>query len=103
MITQTASPFGSTKSLTILSEFLLGGPEPDSDITQISEEEFNDLVALANSNHVVVRGLEVFLRLAEDAGDWRRAEWAATPIESGDAEEGSGGVDDGEADTEEMG
>jgi hypothetical protein len=32
-----------------------------------------------------------------------RAEWAATPIESGDAEEGSGGVDDGEADTEEMG
>ena len=78
MTTQTASTFGSTKSLTILSTFLLGGPEPDSAITKISEEEFNDLVALANSNHVVVRGLEVFLRITEDAGDWRRAEWAAT-------------------------
>src|SRR5271155_2004631 len=80
MTTETATPFGSTKSLTILSEFLLGGVDPDSDITKISEEEFSDLVALANSNHVVVRGLEVFLRLAGDAGDWRRAEWAANAI-----------------------
>jgi hypothetical protein len=32
-----------------------------------------------------------------------RAEWAATPIESGDAEDGSGGVDNGEAETEELG
>ena len=82
MTTQTASPFGSTKSLTILSEFLLGGPEPDSGITKISENEFNDLVALANTNHVVVRGLDVFLQIAKDAGDWRRAEWAATAIGS---------------------
>src|SRR5580704_12006342 len=81
MSTQTASAFGSTKSLTILSELLLGGVEPDSDITKISEENFNDLVALANSNHVVIRGLEVFLRIVEDAGDWRRAEWAASAIE----------------------
>jgi hypothetical protein len=80
MTTRIASSFGSTKSLTILSEFLLGGPEPDSGITKISEEEFNDLVALANSNHVLMRGLEVFLRITEDAGDWRRAEWAATAI-----------------------
>jgi len=80
MSTQTVSLFGSTKSLTILSELLLGGVEPDSDITKISEEQFNDLVALANSNHVVIRGLEVFLRIVEDAGDWRRAEWAAAAI-----------------------
>jgi hypothetical protein len=81
MTTKTASPFGSTKSVNILSEFLLGGPEPESGITELSEEEFSDLVALANSNHVVMRGLGVFLRLAEDVGDWRRAEWAASAID----------------------
>ena len=80
MTTKTASPFGSTKSLTILSTFLLGGAELDSGITRISEEEFSDLVALANSNHVLMRGLEVFLQIVEGAGDWRRAEWAATAI-----------------------
>ncbi|HXM61718.1 MAG TPA: hypothetical protein VN950_12755 [Terriglobales bacterium] len=89
MTTKTASPFGSTKSLTILSQLLLGGSdasfstlvEPDLAITRISEEEFSDLLALANSNHVVMRGLEVFLRITEDAGDWRRAEWAAGAME----------------------
>src|ERR1700684_725300 len=69
MTTKTTSPFGSTKSLTILSHLLLGNDasfsplvEPDLAITKISEEEFTDLLALANSNHVLMRGLKVFLQ-----------------------------------------
>jgi len=86
MTTKTTSSFGSSKSLTILSQLVLAGDASfstvnrDLDITTISEEEFNELLGLANSNHVVMRGLEVFLRIAEIAGDWRRAEWAATAI-----------------------
>jgi hypothetical protein len=87
MTTKTTSPFGSTKSLTILSHLLLGNDasfsplvEPDLAITKISEEEFTDLLALANSNHVLMRGLKVFLQIVEDSNDWRRAEWAATAI-----------------------
>ncbi len=88
MTPKMASPFGSSKSLIILSQLLLGRSDttfsgalaPDLEIAQISEEEFDDLLALANSNHVVMRGLEVFLRITEDAGDRRRAEWAETAI-----------------------
>jgi hypothetical protein len=88
MTTKTASPFGSTKSLTLLSRLLLGREdtfistvfEADLGIAKISKEEFDDLLALASSNHVVMRGLEVFRGLAQDAGDRRRAEWAATAI-----------------------
>lgn len=81
MTTKTASRFGSTKSLTILSTFLLGGVELDPGITEIGEEEFSDLVALANTNHVLMRGLDVFLQLTQSARDWRRSEWAASAID----------------------
>jgi len=82
------SPFGSSKSLSILSRLLLGGNdasfptvvEPGQGITQISRAEFDDLLALANSNHVVMRGLGAFRRVANEAGDQTRAEWAADAI-----------------------
>jgi len=88
MTTKTAAPFGSSKSLTILSQLLLGSDASSSTIdldlkvTKISTEDFDDLLALANSNHVVIRGLKAFLQIAEDAGDFRRAEWAAIAIET---------------------
>jgi hypothetical protein len=83
MIAKTSStPFGSNKSLTILSELLLGpvGTEPSSAITKITHEEFQDVLALADTNHVVMRGMEVFRQMAHNAGDEVRAEWAATAI-----------------------
>jgi len=68
------SPRDGVTSLSSLSA------ELRAEIIAISRDEFDDLVALANSNHVVVRGLEVFLAIAIDAKDDVRAEWAATAI-----------------------
>ncbi len=88
MTNQESSPFGSNKSLDILSRLLLSGADRrfsivagrNRDLAEISREDFEDLVALANSNHVVMRGLDVFLQLANNAGDKGRAEWAATAL-----------------------
>ncbi len=84
MTPKTIFPFGASKSLSILSRLLLGGGEasfaaPDA-IAEVSREEFDDLAGLANSNHVVVRGLEVFRQIADSCGDRDRAEWATTAI-----------------------
>ena len=50
------------------------------DALSLSREGFEDLVALANTNHVIVRGLEEFQRLAVDAKDDMHADWAATAL-----------------------
>jgi hypothetical protein len=87
----TVSPFGSSKSLILLSHLLLPpgqGSEPllpaaaemDLRIAEISREEFEDMLALAASHHVVMRGLKVFLQVMRHAGDEQRAEWATTAI-----------------------
>jgi len=87
----TVSPFGSSKSLILLSHLLLPpgqGSEPllpaaaemDLRIAEISREEFEDMLALAASHHVVMRGLEVLLQVMRQAGDEQRAEWATTAI-----------------------
>ncbi len=54
--------------------------EPDLAITDISRAEFDHLLALANSNHVVMRGMEVFRQIANQADDAAREEWAASAI-----------------------
>ena len=46
----------------------------------MSREEFDEMLALASSHHVVMRGLEVFLQIMRQAGDDSRAEWAATAL-----------------------
>ncbi|MEO6965930.1 MAG: hypothetical protein ABI076_08550 [Acidobacteriaceae bacterium] len=46
----------------------------------MSRSEFEELLALANSNHVVVRGLEAAQKIFRDAGDEVRVEWAATAL-----------------------
>ena len=88
-MTNTFSPFGSSKSLNALSRLLLpprsaDAPLPftaeDLGIAEISREEFDEMLALASSHHVVMRGLEVFLRIMRQAGDDGRAEWAATAL-----------------------
>jgi hypothetical protein len=95
MTAKTSSPFGSSKSLTILSRLLLAGrgdalsapnvAQADPGITEISRQEFDDLVHLANSNHVIVRGLEGFRQVANSSGDRDRAEWATTAIATEEA------------------
>lgn len=42
----------------------------------LRREDFDSLVALAHSNHVIVRGLEAFLSLAREADDAERMSWA---------------------------
>ncbi|HLW89441.1 MAG TPA: hypothetical protein VKR57_13180 [Terriglobales bacterium] len=91
MTTMPVSPYGSSKSLILLSHLLLAPgqgaaptlptvADPDLRIRDISREEFDDMLALASSHHVVARGLELFLQIAQQAGDKNRAEWATTAI-----------------------
>jgi hypothetical protein len=79
--------------MTMLSRLLLapqaGGDsapssleQPEPKLESITREEFDELLKLASSNHVVVRGMEVFLRLMLKAKDDARAEWAQTAIET---------------------
>jgi hypothetical protein len=81
------------QSLILLSRLLLG-PQDDGDsssskmaglgfdVRDISRQEFDDLLTLANSNHVVVRGLGILLDMMRGAKDDARAEWAQTAIEA---------------------
>jgi hypothetical protein len=52
----------------------------DSQLTNISGEDFDELAALASSNHVIVRGMENFRSLVERAGNETRAVWAAEAV-----------------------
>ena len=80
----------SLKSLTLLSWILLGREgnttaskrtEMKDAVINLTREEFNDLLALAQLNHVVIRGLEGFLAIAQEAGDATRAEWAEEALQ----------------------
>jgi hypothetical protein len=53
-----------------------------AEVRGISQENFDDLVNLANLNHVVVRGLEAFLKIVRDVNDDIRAGWATAAIET---------------------
>jgi hypothetical protein len=82
----------SSKSLVILSRLLfpprhgeLSTPIDaglNSGITNINRDEFEDLLKLADSNHVVVRGFEIALKILRDAQDDMRAEWVLTALEA---------------------
>lgn len=83
----------SKKSMVLLSHLLLSptsmsasSPRTtnllDSQITGISRADFDELVALASSNHVIVRGMEAFLDVTRSALDNSRAEWAASALDN---------------------
>lgn len=90
MIKQDAqSP--SIKSMNVLSRALLlpgRGNELsaskiawlESEVRNISWDEFGDLLTLANLNHVVVRGLEALLGLKQEAKDDTAIEWAQAAL-----------------------
>ncbi|HEY3705941.1 MAG TPA: hypothetical protein VGL22_12815 [Terracidiphilus sp.] len=46
------------------------------DIRSISREQFDDLLTLANLNHVVVRGMKIFIDIVRAGGDEVRTKWA---------------------------
>jgi hypothetical protein len=90
MSTQVAQS-GSHKSMITLTRLLLPPMDRDhsasvnkaelkSTIQNISKDEFNHLVTLASDNHVIVRGLEVFLSILRDANDGIRTEWAEAAL-----------------------
>ncbi len=82
--------FPSSNSLVLLSSLLFsprpGGAAaptakvPKPGIREINREEFDDLLELANLNHVVVRGLNVALNIWRDAQDATRAAWAEAAL-----------------------
>lgn len=75
----------SSRSMVTLSRLLLSRHAGDlsvpsdislrSKITGMNREEFDDLAALANSNHVIVRAFQVALKMVQDAKDLTRVEW----------------------------
>jgi hypothetical protein len=81
----------SHESMTLLSRLLLIRQDGDnassstaaglrSEVRNISRERFHDLVALAGSNHVLVRGLEMFLKMMPESQNDIRAEWARSAL-----------------------
>jgi hypothetical protein len=54
--------------------------DPRPEFINISRAEFDDLLSLANSNHVVIRGMEIFLGMMREVKDDMRAEWAQTAL-----------------------
>lgn len=78
-----STPRVADDEMTILSHLLLA---PTDDVAlaaipaQLHRDEFERLRTLADSNHVIVRGLEVFFALMLEARDEMRADWAATAL-----------------------
>jgi hypothetical protein len=92
-MTSAANQLPSAQSMTLLSRLLLGprgSGEPSvtamedvkRDLLGIDRTHFDELLALAQSNHVIVRGMETFLEVMEQAKDEARAEWASTALQA---------------------
>ena len=84
-MTMTASQSTTQGSMVLLSRLLLLPRERmaaglTSEVLNIAREPFDELVALASLNHVIVRGLGTFLEIAENENDDARAEWARTAL-----------------------
>ncbi len=50
-----------------------------TDLLKLNREEYDDLLALANSNHVIIRGFDRLLKIYKEAND-DRAEWVQTAL-----------------------
>jgi hypothetical protein len=90
-MTQPHTEPHSNQSLILLSRLLLISQDDDdssspkiaglrSDFRDISRQEFDDLRTLANSNHVVVRGLGILLDMMRGVKDDARTEWVQTAL-----------------------
>jgi len=90
---QQTAVFLSNESMILLSRLLLMSKESckahssemevlQAEVRCISREKFDNLVGLASSNHVIVRGLEIFMEMMQEAKDDIRVEWAANALEA---------------------
>jgi len=88
-----SSSSSTDKSLEVLSRLLLppdGADAPASpiamvfasDLAQLTRNDFDDVVALSSSHHVLMRGLGRFLRLMRRAANPERVQWANDAIET---------------------
>lgn len=85
-MTMTASPTTTQGSMALLSRLLLLPPSErteaglTSEVLNIPRDQFEEFVVLASLNHVIVRGLETFLEIAENANDDERTGWAQAAL-----------------------
>lgn len=85
-MTQLAAQPLSHKSLNLLSRLLFSSGDDANyaalakDVLELKRTEFESLVALAETNHVLVRALDIFKEIAQQSGDSMRAEWAAVSL-----------------------
>lgn len=86
------------KSLDFLSRLLLTPQAGEAarkfdalrgDLLGLAREEFNDLKELAELHHVLVRGMKLFLEIANEVGDPVRAEWAQIALNAEQARIGN--------------
>jgi len=82
----------SQKYMTFLSQLLLAPRDSQkaratimeplkAQVQGMSRSEFDELLELANSNHVIVRGMEIVLELMREANDETRAAWAEAALD----------------------
>lgn len=74
---------GDPRSPILAKHGILAKQGPEA--YNISRNHFDELVALAQSNHVIMRGMNAFLEIAREANDGLRAEWAETALAAEDA------------------
>ncbi len=73
--------FSGARGMDLLSRLLLGPASGEStfrlteELTSLSQESFDELVRLADSNHVIIRALEAARPLLQAAGDAEREGW----------------------------
>ena len=89
-MTKTASASPPRHTLTLLSRLLLQPTDKAELLSAASRlkwqlqclrhDDFESLLTLADSNHVVVRGLEVYLDLMRESQDRERMNWAQAAL-----------------------
>lgn len=91
MHTTATETFPSFGNMTLLSRLALVPQREDAatprlmeelkrDACSLTREQFDDLLTLANLNHVVMRAMPVFLEFMRETGDKMRAQWALEAI-----------------------
>jgi len=90
MLKSQRSRVANESMMVMLSRLLLARSEAGkalmlpapNELAGISHDDFDSLVALASSNHVVVRGLEIVSGILLAAHERGRADWAAAAVEA---------------------
>lgn len=80
------APGAASEAMSLLSFLVLSpeaenpSPEMLAQLQNLNSAQMETVLKMAHSNHVIVRGLGVYQRLMEKAGDTIRANWAAVAI-----------------------